>query len=201
MNENIYIDKTVKIGKNVKIYPFNVIMGETEIKDDAIIYPFNTIIDAVIGENCEISSSHLLKCEIGKNSIIGPYARVRPHTKIGEGCKIGNFVEVKNSLIGNNTKASHLSYIGDAEVGEDVNIGCGAIFVNYNGKDKNKIKVGDNAFIGSNVNLIAPLDVAPSTYVCAGSTLTQSTEENDFVIARQKETIKKNRAKQYLKKE
>lgn len=199
MKENIYIDESVRVGKNVIIHPFNVIRGNTQIGDNTIIYPFNYIEDTKIGENCEISMSNLVQSEIGNNATIGPFARLRPNSKIGDRCKIGNFVEVKNSEIKDGTKASHLAYIGDASVGEDTNIGCGAIFVNYNGKIKNKIKVGKHCFIGSNVNLVAPLNVADKTYVCAGSTLTKDTNEGDFVIARERETIKSNKGKEYLK--
>ena len=199
MKENIYIDESVRVGKNVTIHPFNVIRGNTQIGDNTIIYPFNYIEDTRVGKNCEISMSNLVQSEIGNNATIGPFARLRPNSKIGDRCKIGNFVEVKNSEIKNGTKASHLAYIGDASVGEDTNIGCGAIFVNYNGKIKNKIKVGKRCFIGSNVNLVAPLNVADKTYVCAGSTLTKDTNEGDFVIARERETIKPNKAKEYLK--
>ena len=199
MKENIYIDESVRVGKNVTIHPFNVIRGNTQIGDNTIIYPFNYIEDTKIGENCEISMSNLVQSEIGNNATIGPFARLRPNSKIGDRCKIGNFVEVKNSEIKDGTKASHLAYIGDASVGEDTNIGCGAIFVNYNGKIKSKIKVGKHCFIGSNVNLVAPLNVADKTYICAGSTLTKDTNEGDFVIARERETIKSNKGKEYLK--
>ncbi len=199
MEKNIYIDDSVKIGKNVIIHPFNVLIGNTEIGDNTILFPFNFIEDSKIGENCEISSSNLSQCEIGSKTKVGPFARIRPNSKIEEECKIGNFVEIKNSTLEKKTKASHLSYVGDAYVGEDTNIGCGAIFVNYNGKEKNKIQVGKNCFVGSNVNLVAPLNIADKTYICAGSTLTKDTQENDFVIAREKETIKPGRAKRYLK--
>lgn len=196
---NIYIDKTVKIGKNVKIYPFNVIVGDCIIKDNATLYPYNFISNSQIGENCEITSSNIEDSVVHSGCKIGPFARLRPNSKIGENCKIGNFVEIKNSNLGNDVKASHLSYIGDASVGSNTNIGCGAIFVNYNGRSKNKTIVGNNCFVGSNVNLIAPIQVQDNSYICAGSTLTKDTNFGDFVIARSRETIKPNRAKDYLK--
>ena len=200
-NKFVVLDKTVKIGKNVKIYPFNVILGDSEIGDNSTIYPYNFINNCKIASDCEISSSNLENSIVEKGCKIGPFARLRPNSKIGESCKIGNFVEVKNSQLSNGVKASHLSYIGDASVGKHTNIGCGAIFVNYNGKEKNKTIVGDNCFVGSNVNLIAPLTVADYSYICAGSTLTKDTQNDDFVIARARETIKHNRASTYLKKQ
>ena len=130
---------------------------------------------------------------------IGPFSRLRPKSNIGQDCKIGNFVEVKNSNIGKSTKASHLAYIGDADIGEDCNIGCGAIFVNYNGKEKNRSIVGNNCFIGSNVNVIAPVNIANESYVCAGTTITVDTKEKDFVIGRCRETIKPNYVDKYKK--
>ena len=199
MEENVFIESTVKIGKNVKIYPFNVLMGSCVIGDNCVLYPYNFIKDSEIGNDCEISFSNIVNSTIGANSIVGPFARIRPDSKIGDNCKIGNFVEVKNSTLQSGTKASHLAYIGDAEVGENTNIGCGAIFVNYNGKIKNKIRVGKGCFVGSNVNLIAPLNVADNTYICAGTTLTKNTDKYDFVIGRTPQMVKPNLAKKYLK--
>ena len=199
--ESCFIEKTVKIEENVTIYPNNTILGNTVIKSGSTLYSNNFIKDSIIGENSEITYSHITESLVEENCKIGPYCHLRPNSKIGKGCKLGNFVEVKNSSLGENTKASHLAYIGDATIGKNCNIGCGAIFVNYNGKTKNKIEVGDNCFIGSNVNLIAPLKLAPKTYICAGTTLTQNTNEYDFIIGRAKETIKPNRAKNYLKEE
>ncbi len=197
--DNIIIDESVKIGKNVKIYPFNIIKGDTEILDGAIIYPFNYIENAKIGKCSEISYSHLQDCKIDDYVSIGPFARLRPGAKVEDNCKVGNFVEIKKSVLKKGAKASHLAYIGDAEVGENTNVGCGVIFANYNGKEKNKTMVGKNCFIGSNSNLIAPLIVSDNTYICAGTTLTQNTDVGDFVIARERETIKPNMAKHYLK--
>lgn len=198
-NDGIYIENSVKIHPNVKIFPHVCLMGKTEIKSGTTIFPFSTIIDSQIGENCEIKSSSIENSKIENSVKIGPFSHIRPNSKIGENSKIGNFVEVKNSELGCGTKASHLSYIGDAIIGKNCNIGCGSIFVNYNGKIKNKTIVGDNCFIGSNANIIAPVVVESGTYICAGTTLTCSTKQDDFVIGRCRETIKPNRAKNYLK--
>ena len=112
---------------------------------------------------------------------------------------IGNFVEIKNSTLGEGTKACHLAYVGDADIGKNVNIGCGAIFVNYNGRTKSRSKVGDNCFIGSNANVIAPVEIEDNSYVCAGTTVTEKVNSDDFVIGRVRQEVKKNRAHDYLK--
>ena len=197
--KSIYIDKSVSIGKNVTIYPNNIIKGDTIIGDNVTLLPNNYIIDSEIKDNAIIEYSYIEESIVGCNAHIGPYSRLRPKANIGEDCKIGNFVEVKNSNIGKATKASHLSYIGDADIGENCNIGCGAIFVNYNGKNKNRSIVGNDCFIGSNVNVVAPVNIADDTYVCAGTTITVDTAEKDFVIGRARETIKHNYVDKYKK--
>lgn len=198
--KNTYIENGVILGKNITIYPNNYILGNTKIGDNTTLLPFNIIENCKIGSNVKISFSKLEDSQINNNVTIGPFAHLRPNSKIDADCKIGNFVEIKNSTLGVGTKASHLAYVGDAEIGNDCNIGCGAIFVNYNGTQKQKTKVGNNCFIGSNANLIAPINVSDNSYICAGSTLTIDTNKNDFVIARVRETIKPNKATKYLKK-
>lgn len=197
--KSCYIDKTVKIGKNVVIHRGNILKGNSVIGDNVILKENNYIEDSIIGDNSQIEYSHLCGANIGNFVSVGPYSRIRKDTVIGDNCKIGNFVEVKNSNIGNNTKASHLSYIGDCDIGNNCNIGCGAIFVNYNGKEKNRSVVGDGVFIGSNVNVIAPVSISNGSYVCAGTTITVNTEVDDFVIGRVKETIKPGYSIKYRK--
>ena len=196
---SVYIDKTVKIGKNVTIYPNNIIKGNTIIGDNVILLPNNYIEDCEIKNNVTIEYSYLEQSVIENDCHIGPYSRIRPNSFIGSNCKIGNFVEIKNSKLGNGTKASHLAYVGDADIGSNCNIGCGAIFVNYNGKSKNRSTIGDNCFIGSNVNVIAPVNIADESYVCAGTTITVDTKPKDFVIGRCRETIKHNYTDKYKK--
>ena len=202
MNERYqgaFIDETAVIGENVKIYPNVYILGNSKIGAGTIIYPNTTIENSVIGENCEIKSSYIEQSEVKNNVKIGPFAHLRPNSVVCDECKIGNFVEIKNATIGKKTAASHLAYIGDADVGAGCNIGCGAIFVNYNGKDKNRTIVEDNCFIGSNCNVIAPVHIKKGSYVCAGTTITIDTNEDDFVIGRCRETVKENKAHKYLK--
>lgn len=197
--KSCFIDKTVKFGKNVVVHYNNVITGECFIGDNVVLKPNNIIHNCTIEQGCTIEQSNLSDGYVGKNCTIGPFARVRPNSKIGNNCKVGNFVEIKNSQLGDNTKSSHLAYIGDTIVGKNCNIGCGVIFANYNGKTKNKTTVGDNCFIGSNSNIIAPVNIASNTYLCAGTTLTKDTSEYDFVIGRTRETIKPQNAKKYLR--
>ena len=197
--KSIFIDDTVIIGKNVTIYPNNIIKGNTVIGDNVTLLPNNYIMDSEIGNGVTIDHSYIEESTINEDAQIGPFSRLRPKANIGKKCKIGNFVEVKNSNIGDGTKASHLAYIGDADIGKNCNIGCGAIFVNYNGKEKNRSVIGDECFIGSNVNVVAPVNLANDTYVCAGTTITVDTQEKDFVIGRCREMIKHNYSGRYKK--
>lgn len=195
----VFIDDTVKIGKNVTIYQNNIIKGNTVIGDNVTLLPSNYIVDSVIENHATIEFSYIEDSVVGESTHIGPYSRLRPKSKIGKNCKIGNFVEIKNSNIGNGTKASHLAYVGDADVGENCNLGCGVVFVNYNGKSKARSVIGNNCFIGSNVNVVAPVNVKDGGYVCAGTTLTVDTDVDDFVIGRCRETIKTGYASKYKK--
>lgn len=172
---------------------------KNKISKMAVIDDKSVIENSTIEKNVEIKSSYIEESFVDENSKIGPFAHLRPGSKIGKNCKIGNFCEIKNSTIGDGTKVSHLAYVGDAIVGKNCNIGCGAIFVNYNGKKKQQIVLGDNVFVGSNCNLIAPLKIESNVYICAGTTVTQNLSEDDFVVGRSRETIKKNRAHEYLK--
>lgn len=197
---SVFISKNAVFGDNVTIYPNNIIEGDCVFGDNVTLLPNNYIKDCNIGNDVQIEYSHLVDSVVDSGAVIGPFSRLRPNSKVGKNCKIGNFVEIKNSSLGDGTKASHLAYIGDADIGSNVNIGCGAIFVNYNKKEKNRSVVGNNAFVGSNVNVIAPVNIADNTYICAGTTLTKDTKEFDFVIGRSRETIKPNYAQKYEKK-
>ncbi len=194
-----FISNSVIVGNNVTIYENVRIEGNTIIGDNVIIYPGSYIKDTNISNDTIIISSHLENGRIGKSCSIGPFARIRPNSIILDNVKIGNFVEIKNAIVGCGSKISHLAYVGDAEIGKDCNIGCGVIFVNYNGKTKNKTIVGNNCFIGSNCNLIAPLIIESNTYVCAGTTVTDNIENDSFVIGRVRQEVKENRAHKYLK--
>lgn len=182
--DNTYIEETVKIGIDTVVYPGVILEGSTEIGGDCIIRQNSRIVNSIISNRVEIESSTIRDSFVGESSCIGPYAQLRPNSHIGKNVHIGNFVEVKNSTVGDGTKAGHLSYIGDAKVGHDVNIGCGVVFVNYNGREKFRTTVGDNSFIGSNSNLVAPVNVEPWGYIAAGSTITKEVTEGTLSIAR-----------------
>lgn len=185
-----YIEDSVLIGRDTVVYPGVSIEGNTVIGEDCIIGKDARIVNSKIGNNVEIQSSTILESSVDDGSKVGPYAYLRPNSHIGKNVKIGDFVEVKNSSIGDNSKASHLSYIGDAFVGKNVNIGCGVVFVNYNGKIKQKTIVKDNAFIGSNSNLVAPVLVNEHGYVAAGSTITEEVGNGALSIGRARQVNK-----------
>lgn len=188
--DNTYIEDGVKIGSDTIIYPGVNIEGDTSIGTDCIIRSNTRIVDSVIEDNVVIESSLIEDSSVDNGCSIGPNAHLRPKSKIGKNVHLGNFVEVKNAQIGDNSKAGHLAYIGDADVGSDVNIGCGVIFANYNGKDKQVTTIGDNVFIGSNSNLVAPLEIKDWAYIAAGSTITDNIDEGDLSIARARQVNK-----------
>ena len=181
---NTYIGVDVKIGQDTIIYPGNVIEGDTVIGESCVIYPNSRGNNSIIEEGVEIQSSVILDSKIGKNTTVGPFAYIRPESNIGNSVRIGDFVEIKKSTIGDNTKVSHLTYIGDAEVGTSCNFGCGTVVVNYDGKKKHKTKIGNNVFIGCNTNLVAPVEVKDNSYTAAGSTITKEVPEGSLAVAR-----------------
>lgn len=182
-----YIGTDVEIGKDTIIYPNNIIEGKTVIKENCTILQNCRIKDSIIESGVEVQASVVLESKIGENTTVGPFAYIRPETSIGNNARIGDFVEIKKSTIGNGTKVSHLTYIGDAEVGSGCNFGCGTVVVNYDGKEKNKTVIGDNSFIGCNTNLVSPVRVGDNTYIAAGSTITSEVKEGDLAIARAKQ--------------
>ncbi len=221
-----YIESDVEIGNDTIIYPGVMLKGNTKIGSNCVIEMNSAIENSIIGDNTEVKNSTIIDSVVGENTTVGPYAYLRPKSNIGNNVKIGDFVEVKNatiednsttvgpyaylrpkSNIGNNvkigdfvevknatiednSKASHLSYIGDAHVGKDVNIGCGVVFVNYDGKNKFKSVVKDGAFIGSNSNLVAPVIVEEDGYIATGSTITNDVPKGALAIARERQVVK-----------
>lgn len=187
-----YISVDTEIDIDTVIYPNVCIEGRTTIGKNTTIGSGSKIVDCNISDNVTIQSSHLIESTVGSNTGVGPFAYVRPHTIIGSNCKIGDFVELKNSTIGDKTKISHLTYVGDALVGENVNFGCGVVTVNYNSVSKSKTIIEDNCFIGCNTNLIAPVFLGANVYVAAGSTITEDVPENSLAIARSHQVNKPN---------
>ncbi|AQR78869.1 bifunctional UDP-N-acetylglucosamine diphosphorylase/glucosamine-1-phosphate N-acetyltransferase GlmU [Paenibacillus larvae] len=188
--DNTYIHKDVKIGSDTVIHPGTILSGSTVIGEGCIIGPFTHLKDTKVHDGACIKQSVAQEAEVGAETQVGPFAYLRPGAKLGQGVKIGDFVEVKNATIGDGSKVSHLSYVGDSLVGKNVNFGCGAVTVNYDGFNKSVCEVEDDAFVGSNVNLIAPVKIGKGAYVVAGSTITHDVPENDLAIARQRQTNK-----------
>lgn len=189
-----FASETVEIGEGSVIYPCVTLRGSCKIGKNVKIFSGSVLEDAEIGDETVIDNSKIINSIIGKNATIGPFSFIREQAVIGDYSRIGDFVEIKNSILGTKTKAAHLSYIGDANLGYGCNVGCGVVFANYDGREKSRTTVGDRVFIGSNSNLVAPISIQSGAYIAAGSTVTVNLGESDFCIARAKEYIKKNGA-------
>ncbi len=192
--KNTYIDSDITIGRDTVILPGTVLKGNTVIGEDAVVGPNTEVKDCTIGDRTVLRQSVAHDSFIGADVQIGPFAHIRPASNIGDEVKIGNFVEIKKASFGKGSKASHLSYIGDAEVGSDVNLGCGSITVNYDGKNKFLTKIEDGVFVGCNSNLVAPVTIGQGAYVAAGSTITEDVPGEALSIARARQVNKENYA-------
>lgn len=181
------VEDDVEIGQDTIIYPGVVLSGKTKIGSHCVLYGSTRVVDSTVGDHVILDNVLIEESIVHNHVKLGPYAHLRPKSEIKDHVKIGNFVEVKNASLGEGTKAGHLAYIGDASVGDGVNIGCGTIFVNYNGLEKFHTNVGDHAFIGSNSNLVAPVEVEDYGYIAAGSTITKKVEEGQLAIERGKQ--------------
>ncbi len=186
--DSTFVDAGVTIGRDTVLYPFTWLEGSTTVGENCEIGPNTRFTDTKIGDAVKAQFSYGHECEIADGVTMGPYVHLRPNTKLAPKVKIGNFVEVKNSNIGEGTKLPHLSYIGDCDMGSGVNMGCGTITVNYDGKTKFRTKIGNDAFIGCNSNLVAPVEVGDGAYVGAGSTITKYVPPADLAIARARQT-------------
>lgn len=184
-----YIEETVTIGEGSTVYPNVVLEGTVSIGKNCIIGQGSKIVNSIIGDETEIESSYIIDSRVGCSTSVGPFAYLRPGSTVGDNCKVGDFVEIKNSKMGNGSKASHLSYIGDSDVGENVNIGCGVVFVNYDGSQKHRSIVEDGAFIGCNANIVSPITIEKNAYVAAGSTVTINVPQGSLCVARPKARI------------
>lgn len=198
--EQYILESTVKVGANVTIEPYAVVKGNSVLADGCVIGSYSYIDDSSIGANTVVKSSRICDSTVGADCVVGPNAHLRDNAVVRDRCRVGNFVEVKNSTLGDGVKASHLSYIGDATVGDDTNIGCGVIFVNYDGKTKHRTQVGKGCFIGCNSNLVAPVTVGEGCFVACGTTVDKDMPDGSFSIGRSYLTIKEGRARRYLKK-
>lgn len=193
-----FIEGSVKIGSDTIIYPYTWLEGSTEIGEDCQIGPNVRLTNVTVGNKSQLQFVYGHDCQVCDEVVAGPYVHLRPDTVIGNKVKIGNFVEVKNSNVGTGSKLPHLTYIGDSDIGSGVNMGCGCITVNYDGKKKYRTVIEDNAFVGCNTNLVAPVTVKAGSYVAAGSTITKEVPENCLAVARAKQKniegwVEKNR--------
>ncbi len=199
--QNTYIEVDVKIGQDTVIEPGVYLKGQTVIGEDVFIGSSSEIVDSVIEDKVKVIQSVIEESTVKESADVGPYSHLRPDTVISENVHIGNFVEVKNSTIAEGTLVGHHTYIGDAEVGKNVNVGCGVVFANFDGKGKGKTIVGDNSFIGSNSNLVAPVVLGDRSFVAAGSTITDEIPAEGLGIARSRQVTKENFYKKYYKEE
>ncbi len=182
--DGVIVEPQVKVGAGTKLLPGTILRGNTEIGENCVIGPNSYIEDSKIGDGTEVNSTQVRSAILEENVKIGPFSQVRPGTVIHGGCKIGDYVEIKNSNIGPRTAVAHLTYIGDSDVGEAVNFGCGCCVANYDGQNKHRTKIGDHAFIGCNTNLIAPVEIGDFGYTAAGSTITKDVPEYALAVER-----------------
>ena len=180
------IEAGVKIGAGTYIGPGTIIKGDTVIGENCRIEQGTRIDNCDIGDGTSVDHSVLSDSKIGCETTIGPFAYIRPDSKIGNRCRIGDYVEIKNSEIGDETKISHLSYVGDSDLGAGINIGCGVVFVNYDGWEKHRSVVEDGAFIGCNVNIVSPVRIGAGAYIAAGGTVTNDVAPGALFVARDK---------------
>ena len=183
-----FVDASVSIGEDTVLYPFTWLEGATTIGRNCRIGPNSRIADSQLGDAVTLHFSYAHECKIAGGVSVGPYVHLRPDTELAAGVKVGNFVEIKNSRVGVGSKLPHLSYIGDADIGSGVNIGCGTITVNYDGKKKHRTVVGDTAFVGCNSNLVAPVSVGAGAYIAAGSTITKDVPDGALGVGRARQS-------------
>lgn len=194
----IFIDDDVMIQPGATIMPGTFLRGKTSIGANSVIGPNTVLENVTVGENVVINASQAADCVLEDGVKIGPYAHIRPDSHLMQDVKIGDFVEVKNSTIGEGTSIAHLTYIGDSDVGKHCNFGCGVVTVNYDGEHKTRTKIGDFVFVGCNSNLIAPVEVADGAYIAAGSTITKNIPEGALGIARARQENKEGWAEKKL---
>ncbi|WP_035054726.1 bifunctional UDP-N-acetylglucosamine diphosphorylase/glucosamine-1-phosphate N-acetyltransferase GlmU [Carnobacterium pleistocenium] len=187
-----YIDSEVEIGSDTIIEAGVILKGETVIGENCFIGSNSEISNSEIGNQVQVKSSTIVDSKMADYSNIGPYSHLRPNSTIGQSVHIGNFVEIKNAIIDKDTKVGHLTYIGDADLGKNINVGCGTVFVNYDGKHKHRTTIGDNVFIGCNANLVAPVKIEKNVYIAAGSTITKDVSAESLAIARARQENKAN---------
>ncbi len=196
--DGVIIEPEVVIAPGATILPGVILKGKTEIGPECSIGPNTLISNSRIGKGCTVNASQVYDSVVEAGTSIGPFSHIRPQSHIGEQVHIGDFVEVKNSTIGEKTSVSHLTYIGDSDVGKGCNFGCGVVTVNYDGENKNRTKVGDYCFVGCNSNLVAPVTLGEGAYTAAGSTVTKDVPADALAVARARQENKDGWAEKKL---
>lgn len=184
----VWVEEEVRVGAGTLLLPGTILRGKTVVGENCRIGPNVMLTDCTVGDHVVINEAQCEESELRDGCEIGPYTHIRPHCVVGEGSKIGAFVQLKNCNLGKGTKMAHLTYVGDADVGEDCNFGCGTVTCNYDGKNKYRTTIGDHAFIGCNTNLVAPVTLGDGAYTAAGSTVTEDVPADSLAIARQRQT-------------
>lgn len=197
--DNCYAGPFAEVAPGAVLMPGTILKGNTTIAAGAVIGPNSLLENAVVGEGSTVNASQVYDSTIGERTNVGPFAYIRPGCTVGNDIKVGDFVELKNSTIGNGTKISHLTYVGDTDLGERINLGCGTVTVNYDGKNKYRCTVEDDCFIGCNTNMVAPVTIGKGSYVAAGSTITDNVPAGSLAIARERQTNKPGWADQRRK--
>jgi bifunctional UDP-N-acetylglucosamine pyrophosphorylase/glucosamine-1-phosphate N-acetyltransferase len=189
--ETCVIDEQVEVAPDTVIEPYVQLLGDTKIGAECRIRSYSVIEDTLIGDRVTVRNGCIMtSATIADEAIIGPYSHLRPESRIGVAAHIGNFVETKNVTVGKGSKANHLNYLGDAVIGEDVNIGAGAITCNYDGVKKHQTTIGDHVFVGSDSTLVAPVTIQSGSYVAAGSTITETVETGSLALGRARQVNK-----------
>lgn len=197
---SVYVEEGVEVGAGTVLLPGTILRGKTVIGTDCQIGPQVMLTNCIVGKGCTINASQCEDSELQDNCQIGPYTHIRPHCTVGEGSKIGAFVQLKNCTLGKGTKMAHLTYVGDSDVGDNCNFGCGTITCNYDGFQKFRTTIGSDVFVGCNTNLVPPVQVGDGAFIAAATTVTQDVPEDAMVIGRTRQQVKEgwaaaNRAK------
>ena len=188
MSEDIYVERSVQVAPGVTLLPGTILRGKTTVAEGCVIGPNTLLENAVVGKNTTVNASQVYDSTLGENNKIGPYTHVRKDTVTGYGVHLGAYVETKNSNFAMGNTVSHLTYIGDSDVGKYCNFGCGTVTCNYDGENKFRTTIGDYVFVGCNTNLVAPVTVGDGAYTAAGSTITKDVPAGDMGIARERQT-------------
>lgn len=183
-----HIDEGVAIGEDTLIYPGVFLQGGTRVGRGCVLYDGCRLKDTIVGDDCELSAVVAEEAAVEDSTSIGPFARLRPNAHLGKGCKVGNFVEIKNATLGDGGKVAHLTYVGDADIGKRINIGCGTAFANYDGARKHRTTIGEDVFLGCNTSLVAPVKLGDRAYTAAGSTITKDVPADGLGIGRARQT-------------